>query len=158
MSTVSANQQETRELALRFMEVMEQSFRRFGPRVPKHMNSAFRDLNMNQIRALHVLHANPGSAQKELADFLEVTPAAISTAVREMEQMGLIERNADENDARQMRLYLSSHAQKMLNQYRDMRCEGVSQLLRALPLDEQRMVVEALERAIQAHDLNTRPD
>lgn len=155
MPTVSAEQQETRELALRFMEVMEQSFRRFGPNVPKQMKSVFHELNVNQIRALHLLHANPGSAQKDLAEFLEVTPAAISTAVREMEQKGLVERKADEKDARQMRLYLSTHAQKMLNQYRDMRCEGVAQLLRALPLDEQRMVVEALERAIRAHDQRT---
>ncbi len=156
MGTVSAEQQETRELALRFMEVMEQSFRRFGQHVPKRMKSAFHELNVNQIRALHLLHANPGSAQKDLAEFLEITPAAISTAVREMEQMGLVERKADEKDARQMRLYLSDSAQQTLNEYRNLRCEGVAQLLRALPLDEQRMVVEALERAIRAHDQSTR--
>jgi DNA-binding MarR family transcriptional regulator len=152
MCPASADQQETRELALRFMEVMEQSFRRFARHVPKPTESIFRELNVNQIRALHYLHEKPGSAQKELAEFLEVTPAAISTAMREMEQMRLVERKADEKDARQMQLYLSARAQRMLNEYRNLRSEGVVQLLRALPIEEQRMVVEALERAIRAHD------
>jgi DNA-binding MarR family transcriptional regulator len=86
--------------------------------------------------------------QKDLAEQLEITPAAISTAVRHMERCGLIERIPDTHDARLMRLYLSDNAQEMIHESQAQRWRAAASLLEGLPLTEQRMVVEALERAL----------
>lgn len=137
--------QETKDLALRFMRVIEESFKRIALQQKHH---PFKDLNMNQVRALHMLHHRPGLLQKELAEDLSVTPAAVSTIVRQMQAMSLIERQTDATDARSMRLYLSEEAQHMIAENQQVRCNAVADLLAGLPLNEQRMVVEALERSL----------
>ncbi|MBL8153957.1 MAG: MarR family transcriptional regulator [Anaerolineae bacterium] len=142
--------QDTEALALRFMYVIEEAFKRLSESSTP-MPSAMKELNFNQIRALHILHRQPGLVQKNLADGLRITPAAISTAVREMVTMGLIERRSDPNDARLMRLYLSDSADDMIRRAQLARVGAVANLLQALPYDEQLHIVVALEAALEAH-------
>lgn len=141
---------DTEALALRFMDVIEEAFKRLSESSTP-MPSVMKELNFNQIRALHILHRQPGLVQKNLAGGLRITPAAISTAVREMVTMGLIERRSDPNDARMMRLYLSDTASDMIGQAQLARVAAVANLLQALPYDEQLHIVEALEAALEAH-------
>ncbi len=142
--------QDTEALALRFISVIEETFKRLSEHSAP-MPSVLKELNFNQIRALHILHRQPGLVQKNLADGLGITPAAISTAVREMVTMGLIERRGDPNDARLTRLYLSDSADAMIKQAQLARVGAVANLLQALPYDEQLHIVEALETALEAH-------
>lgn len=139
---------ETEDLADRFSRVLDESFKRLAKQ-QKHLPLPIhKHLNANQIRAMHLLHTHPGMAQKDLAEAMGITPAAISTAVKEMTSLGLIDRKSDPDDARQMRLYLSEQAQCQISEIQIMRSKAVARLLAALPLEEQRMIVEALERAI----------
>jgi DNA-binding MarR family transcriptional regulator len=138
---------ETRELALRFLRVMEFMGKFASHRVP---DSVVGQLNINQLRALHMLRHEAGMAQKDLAERLQITPAAISNAVRDMEGLELIERLPDASDARLMRLHLTSEGQRIIAEGQEIRCAAMADLLSALPPDEQRMVVEALERALAA--------
>jgi len=115
-----------------------------------------RTLSVNQFRAMHCLMHEPGLSQKEpglsqkdLAERLEVTPAAVSTTVREMEKLDLIQRLPDAEDARLMRLHLSAESKAVLQQMHQKRLQGVVQLMSPLPIDEQRYIVEALERALE---------
>lgn len=149
MDSVSHERTETEELSARFLRVLEASFKQLSNhKLFPPTNSIFKLLNMNQMRALHLLYRTPGMAQKELAEILEITPAAISTAVKSLEKLELVERREDSEDARQKRLYLSDFGRTVIRQNQAVRDKAVVHLLGALPLEEQRMIVEALEKAM----------
>jgi DNA-binding MarR family transcriptional regulator len=151
MKSTSRKHQDREDLALRFMRVIEEAFKRMALQQKNH---PFKELNLNQIRALHLLHHHPGQLQKELAEELGITPAAVSAIVRQMQVVSLVERRIDVDDARSMRLYLSEEAQCMIAENQQIRRKAVGDLLAGLPLNEQRMVVEALERSlnVNVHD------
>src|SRR6266498_4369965 len=127
MGSTNDDRHETNELAARFMRVFEASFKQMSQR--RHHNHLFKDLSINKLHMLNMLYHHPGTVQKELAELLEITPAAVSTAVREMESMGLIERKADEHDARLMRLYLSEEANQIVGENITHRHAAIAKLL-----------------------------
>lgn len=141
---------EVQELATRFIKVFEATITHMSRQDSKPYNPIFSQLNVNQFRAMHLLHVAPGMVQKDLAEKLAVTPAAISTAVRQMERFGLILRKPDMVDARLMRLYLSQDAETALEEINKHRRQSVVKLLEGVPLSEQRMIVESLEKALLA--------
>jgi DNA-binding MarR family transcriptional regulator len=149
MNPGSRESKEAEDLVARFQRVMEASFKRMGEnKMFPVTNKIFTSLTVNQIRALHILHHVPGMAQKVLAENLEVTPAAVSTAVKQLEKLGLVERRADEEDARQKRLYLSEYGANIITQNQKARNQTIARLLGTLTLEERRMIVEILERAV----------
>ncbi len=149
---------ETDELADRFWRVLEESFKRVADQQKRAPLPPYRHLNDSQIRAMHLLHNRPGIVQKELAEMMGITPAAVSTALKEMTTLGLVDRQPDPEDARLSRLYLSEEARCKIGEMRTIRLQAVTSLLESLPLEEQRMIVEALERAVSNVPLgNTGP-
>jgi DNA-binding MarR family transcriptional regulator len=145
---------ETKDLALRFLRVFEYMGKFAKQHQPdrathKH-NQIFTRLHLNQMHMLRLLNHDPGISQKDLAERMELTPAAVSTSVREMVGYGLVNRRPDPDDARLMRLHLSHEGQTMFDDAQRIRCAGMADLLSALPLSEQHMIVEALERALAA--------
>ena len=64
-------------------------------------------------RILFHLRHTPGMTQKELADTLGVAAATLSVSIRRLEAAGLVERRADEQDARRFRLYLTPHGEEV---------------------------------------------
>lgn len=109
----------------------------------------FAELRVTQIRTMYLLLHQPGMSQKDLARLLQLTPAAVSVTVRDMEAAGWIERKPDLEDARQMCLALSERGQALVASGDDMRYAAVAKMLKALPLSEQQTIVEALERAFE---------
>lgn len=144
---MSERQDETQELASRFLGVFEAVWRLAKHRQP---DPVVGQLHLNQLHSLGMLHREPGLTQKDLAERLQITPAAISTAVRQMERYGLIERNSDDQDGRVKRLYLSADGRARIERAHYDRCSALYEILNALPIEEQRMVVGTLERAIIA--------
>ncbi len=138
---------ETRDLALRFLRVFEYMGKYAKHRVPHELAGRLR---LSQLQMIGMLNWESGISQKDLAERLQLTPAAISTSVREMERYGIITRHSDPSDARLMRLSLSDRGRQMFDEGQKMRCVSMADLLSALPLAEQRMVVELLERALAA--------
>lgn len=145
---MSAEKGETEELAARFLRVLEALGKLAKYRPPEDVAER---LHLNQVRALHLLKHEPGVAQKELAEYLRVSPAAVSTAVRQMEELNLVERRPDPDDTRVLRLYLSDHGRRIFDEMQRERRDAVEALLAALPLTEQRAIVNALERALDAN-------
>jgi DNA-binding MarR family transcriptional regulator len=138
---------EAQELADRFLKVLGWLFKVAGHRIPQDVAG---QLHMNQLHALHMLNHEPGISQKDIAERLQITPAAVSTAMREMEARGLIERRSDPDDARQMHLYLCPFGQRIVDEAYARRRDAIARLLGELPLNEQRTIVRALERALKA--------
>jgi DNA-binding MarR family transcriptional regulator len=136
---------------MRFLSVFEYIWKFARQRQPSRREAHIMGrLHLNQMHMLGMLHKEPGISQKDLAERLQLTPAAISTAMREMVGFGLVDRRPDPYDARLMRLHLSKDGQKIFDDSQMIRCAGMADLLSALPLSEQQMIVEALERALTA--------
>jgi len=64
-------------------------------------------------RVLFHLRHTPGMTQKALADALGIAAATLSVSVRRLEAAGLVERRADETDARVQRLYLTDEGEAL---------------------------------------------
>ena len=155
MGSTNDDRLATNELAARFMRVFDASFKQMSQR--KHQNKLFKDLSINKLHMLNLLYQRPGTAQKELAELLQITPAAISTAIRELENMGLVERKADEHDARLMRLYLSDEANQIVGENFTHRHAAIAKLLSVLPIEEQHMIVSSLEKALLIYTNHDNP-
>lgn len=145
MTSKSKTGNETLELAERLLAVLDYVIKVTELRLPDQMSEV---LNLNQIRTIYLLRYEPGLSQKEIADRLELTPAAISKLVREMEQNGFVERTPDSSDARQMNLSLSQYGLTAFEKGEGMRRTGIAKMLNSLSIDEQRLIVELLERAL----------
>lgn len=145
MTSNSNAETETLELAERLLAVLDYVIKITELRLPEDMAEA---LNLSQIRTIYLLRFEPGISQKEIADRLGLTPAAISKLVREMEQNGFVVREPDASDARQMKLWLSEYGRTAFEQGEGMRRDGVARMLNSLSIDEQRLIVELLERAL----------
>lgn len=57
------------------------------------------------------LSRNPGASQKELASECEMTSAAISQIIKEMQLSGYIRKESDKDDMRISKLYLTEKAE-----------------------------------------------
>ncbi len=156
MDSKDDDRQATNELAARFMRVFDSSFKQMAQR--RHHNHVFKDLSINQLHMLNMVYRHPGTAQKELAELLQITPAAVSTAIREMESMGLVERKANEADARLMCLYLSEEASQIVGENLAHRHAAIAKLLAVLPIEEQNMIVSSLEKALLIYTNHDNPN
>ena len=56
---------------------------------------------------LEYIAKNPDSTQKEIADFLGVSPPSVAMSVKRMEKSGLLMRVADKSDARRNNLQIT---------------------------------------------------
>jgi DNA-binding MarR family transcriptional regulator len=108
------------------------------------------ELNVNQIRALQLIRQEPGLTQKEVAESLEIKPSSASVAIRRLEEMQYLERHPDPDDGRVMRLYLGRRGQELVHRIEELQASIMIDLLGSLPLNEQRLVIDALERAVAA--------
>jgi DNA-binding MarR family transcriptional regulator len=148
---------ETEALAGRFQDVFEQAFRRVMHDQAFKVGHVFKSMTMNQMRALHILYRDAGVLQRDLAEKLGITPAAISPAIRDLENQGLVIRQRDEADARSMRLHLSDVGRELIEQNLALRRRALMNLFKEMTHDEQLMIVQAFERAL-AHMEATPPD
>ncbi len=73
------------------------------------ISTALSGLNIyrGQPEILEYLKEHGGCSQRELADFLGVTPASIATSLKRMSKAGFIERTPDEADRRINRMRLT---------------------------------------------------
>lgn len=77
-----------------------------------------------QPEILDYLIAHGDCSQRELADFLGVSPASIATSLKRMCKAGLVERTADEKDRRINRLRITEKGEEIRKSCR-LLCEEV---------------------------------
>lgn len=84
------------------------------------MDKKFREngIYFGQPPILKYLSENDNATQKEIADFLHVSPPSVATSLKRMEESGLVVRVADKKDARCNNLKLTEKG-KMLSKYAD---------------------------------------
>ena len=78
------------------------------------------------------LHRHPGANQKNIADFCNVTTAAINQTIKEMLAAEYVRKETDEADRRYTKLYLTGKGEK------------ISAKVRERLLDSDRLITEAI--------------
>ncbi|HNS51858.1 MAG TPA: MarR family winged helix-turn-helix transcriptional regulator [Anaerolineae bacterium] len=103
-----------------------------------------------QLTLLEWVGASPGSGITEIAGKLGLTAPTVSVGARRLEDAGLLERQADPQDGRALRLFLTSEGQAMLQKARAFRLDKMRKLLAGLSSEEQEKLMGLLERALEA--------
>jgi DNA-binding MarR family transcriptional regulator len=99
-----------------------------------------------------VVFAGPISL-RDLAAAEQVRPPSMTRTVRELELDGLITRESDDSDRRVTRIRATAKGEQLLKEGRGARIKLLADLLRALDVDELRLLDEAsiaLERLFAA--------
>lgn len=81
-----------------------------------------RDLEGSYYGQLHLLGyivEHPGCTQKEMAEFLDVSKAAITKTIARMIANGLVQREVNENDERKYKIYCTEKGLEIHQQCRD---------------------------------------
>lgn len=96
------------------------------------------------------LSRQPGVSQKELADFCNVTTAAISQTLKEMVRDGYVEKVTDDRDRRYTKLYLTQKGEETACRIRERLKASDEAITQALTPGKEKEMIELLDKI---HDL-----
>src|SRR5438105_8848631 len=100
----------------------------------------------SESELLRLLRRQPGIRVQDAANELSIASNSVSTLVKGLARMGMVERTADPLDARAAQLRITPHADAWLKQMGSTREEAVARALETLQTDQR----EALEQALPA--------
>ena len=149
MKRPAGEYEETYNLAARFLRVFQVLNNLTKQEVPDKLVD---QLSINQLRALGIIDQNPGITQKILAEKLHITAASVSVSINKMVENTFIEKLPDPDDGRAMLLYLGPRGQKLVKQAQAQQTNMIADLLDNLSIEEQQLMVDALERALVARE------
>ena len=150
MTDTPNSHDETYDLAARFLQV----FVAFGRLAKQETPDTVEHLNVNQLRALALIYQEPGITQKDIAEALDITAASVSVNITRMVEAGLVDKVADPEDGRVMQLFLANKGKAIVKRMEHQQVQMIADLLSNLSADEQRLIVDALERALTASEHN----
>jgi DNA-binding MarR family transcriptional regulator len=102
-----------------------------------------------QLELLRLVRARPGLRPRQAAEALGVLPNTVSTLLKSLEAMGLLERQRDGDDARRVRMHLTAAAWARIADWQDRRHAVVAAALDTLaPADRDAIAgsLPALDR------------
>ncbi|MFH0783765.1 MAG: MarR family transcriptional regulator [Pseudomonadota bacterium] len=103
-------------------------------------------LTQAQWRALaHIAH-NEGCNQITLAEILEIKPITLSRLLDRLQTSGWIERRADPDDRRAIRLYISATARPLLAKMGELALQTRAQALTGMSEDEHQQLFALLKK------------
>lgn len=103
-------------------------------------------LHTGQERLLAVLWEDEGLSQSELVDRLSVQPPTVTTALQRLERGGFLYREADEQNRRVSRVYLTDKGRACEEPVRAIFSEAEAAFLRDLDDGDRRRLVRLLDR------------
>lgn len=102
---------------------------------------------------LHILAANPGLTQQELANRLGMVPSRLVALLDELDALGLTERRVSAGDRRRHALVLTDKGKMTLAQIGEVSREHQRQLLAALSEQERQQLTALLQRVADEQGL-----
>ena len=108
------------------------------------------EVTLTQYRTLVVLAAQGPSAIISLAEALAVTPPTASRLCERLVRKGLVRRRTDPHDRRQVRVTLTPTGRRLVDEVTERRRGEIADLLRMVPADARRSVVEGLQLLSEA--------
>lgn len=112
------------------------------------VGSRLREINLypGQDVLLSQLWQNDGLTNGELAEKMLVEPAAITKAVKRMENAGWVKRQADDDDGRISRIFLTRKGQNIQEQVEEIWSEIEGIVSEGISQDERLLLIDALTR------------
>ncbi len=101
-------------------------------------------------RIIMFLSRNPGANQKQLAEFLGKTNAAISQTVREMQLTGYLCKETDEADQRHFRLYLTDKGKECEARIRERIYEADRMITATITPEKEAELITLLEQLCES--------
>ena len=92
------------------------------------------------------LARRPGENQKEVADFIGVTTAAVNQTVKEMVRAGYLEKQTDTNDRRYSRLFLTARGEETAQGLRAALRQADEVITAAISPEKETEMVALLDR------------
>lgn len=108
------------------------------------------EVTLTQYRSLVVLASRGPQSVAALADELGVTPSTVSRLCDRLVRKGLVRRREDRRDRRAVRLALTSAGRLLVDAVTERRRTEIAGLLHGIPEQEQRSLVQALQRLAKA--------
>jgi MarR family transcriptional regulator, organic hydroperoxide resistance regulator len=103
-------------------------------------------LHPGQERLLAVLWEQEGVSQSQLVDRLAVQPPTVTTALQRLERGGFLRREADPDNRRVSRVYLTDRGRSVEAPVREIFAEAETRFLTGLSATEREELVALLDR------------
>lgn len=101
--------------------------------------------HMGQAACLRVLDAQDGVSQRDMAEFLHVSPPSITAMLQTMEKAGLVVRKTDESDQRVTRVYLTDKGRKEAAGLRSVLAEYINEVFEGVSEEDETELIRLLE-------------
>ncbi len=108
------------------------------------------EVTLTQYRTLVVLASRGPQRLAALADAVDVTPPTATRMCDRLLKKGLIMRRHDRGDRRLIRLTLARKGQDLVDAVTERRRVEITQLLEAIPAEQQEALVDSLQRLTTA--------
>ena len=119
----------------------------FRTRTLDYVELSHTELTLNEIRVLMYTGRNAGITQKDLVERSHTDKAQMTRILAGLEDRDLLERRPSDSDRRVRCLRLSAKGAELFAQLRDVQDQIGGDLLRSLPLDVQKKMLNACQRA-----------
>jgi DNA-binding MarR family transcriptional regulator len=108
-----------------------------------------------QLTLLDFVAGCPGCSLRDIAHGLDLTPPTVSVGVRRLEEAGLLERCVDPADKRSIRISATARGQVLHQRALAFRLERMERLLAGLNKDETTILLDLMDKAIDAAQRHT---
>ena len=99
-------------------------------------------------RILTAVRDNNGITQTQLADELDIRPQSLTRALAELEEMGYIERKRDENDRRNISVFITEEGRSLCKKIHEARKARAKNIFGCLSAEEQETLSTLLETVL----------
>ena len=97
------------------------------------------------LRILRFVARHPGASQQMIAQFGQVTTAAVNQTVKEMLKDGYLRKETDESDRRYSKLYLTEQGEALSRELRQMLSETDGKITAAIGAEREEKMIELLD-------------
>jgi DNA-binding MarR family transcriptional regulator len=102
------------------------------------------EISLPQLRVLVILASRGPQSVGTVARLLDVHPSSATRACDRLVQSGLLSRNENPDDRRQLRLELTSRGRRLIQGVMNHRRQQIEDLLRRIPAEERAQLTPAL--------------
>jgi DNA-binding MarR family transcriptional regulator len=106
-----------------------------------------------QLSVLDTVSRAPGCSLQHIASALGVTAPSASAMVRRLEGAGLLDRRSDPDDGRAIQVRLTPRGEQLCDRAQEFRRRKMRRLLAGLGREDQEELLDLLERALAAAEL-----
>ena len=112
------------------------------------------DLSFQQIHAVMLISEEEGITMKEFAKHLHITSPSATSFVNRLVRMGWVQRFADKENRKLVRLRISPRGRKALEARLEQKKQRLRDFAALLPIDDQRAllrILQHLHRSLESH-------